>query len=272
MKKSLTALSVLIIMVMAIAGCKSQRAIIKAPLKEEGADYLMAHLKEKEFVFESIEARANIAYKQNRKHLDFKAQIRIIKDSVIWISFNQDLGIEVARMMITQDSVKFIDRFNKTYLLTDYEYIDKFLNTNVDFGMLQSIILGNDFEYYEMAEFKASIDGGQYRLSTTGRSKLKKYVRNSSDAQRVLLQSIWLNPQSFKITHIRLKELTRDSKKLEAAYSDFKTFNDQLFPTKIKYAIDVAEPMEVTVDYNKIELNQQMSFPFKIPAKYEPAR
>lgn len=88
---------------------------------------------------------------------------------------------------------------NKQYLLTDYNFVDKFLNTNVDFGMLQSIILGNDFEYYEIAEFKATIDGGQYRLSTAGRSKLKKYVRNTSDAQRVLLQSIWLNPRTLKL-------------------------------------------------------------------------
>jgi hypothetical protein len=271
-RKSWIILSVLIVMMIAMAGCKSQRAIIKAPLKEEGADYLMARLNEKEFEFDSFEARANLSYRQNRKHLDFKAQVRIIKDSLIWVSFNQDLGIEVARVMITQDSVKFVDRINKQYLLTDYDFIDKFLNTNVDFGMLQSIILGNDFEYYEMAEFKASVEGGQYRLSTTGRSKLKKYVRNSSDAQRVLLQSIWLNPETFKITHVRLKELTRDSRKLEAAYSDFDALNGQLFPTKIKYAIDAAEPMEVTVEYSRIELNHQMSFPFKIPSKYEPAR
>lgn len=91
----------LLLMVMALAGCKSQRAIIKAPIKEEGADYLMARLNEKELMFDSFEARANISFRQNRKHLDFKAQIRMIKDSLIWISFNQDLGIEVARLLIT---------------------------------------------------------------------------------------------------------------------------------------------------------------------------
>lgn len=258
----------LLLMMMAIAGCKSHRAVIKAPIKEEGADYLMARLNEKEFMFDSFEARANISFRQNRKYLDFKAQIRIIKDSLIWISFNQDLGIEVARIMITEDSVKFVDRLNKQYLLTDYNFVDKFLNTSVDFGMLQSIILGNDFEYYEMAEFKATIDGGQYRLNTAGRSKLKKHVRNTSDAQRVLLQSIWLNPENFKITQVRLKELTRESKKLEATYSEFKELEGQLFPTKIDYSIDAEQPMEVIVEYSKMSLNKEMSFPFKIPSKY----
>ena len=267
-KKQIIFSMTLLLMVMAMAGCKSQRAIIKAPIKEEGADYLMARLNEKELMFDSFEARANISFRQNRKYLDFKAQIRMIKDSLIWISFNQDLGIEVARLLITQDSVKFVDRINKQYLLTDYNFVDKFLNTSVDFGMLQSIILGNDFEYYEMAEFKASVDGGQYRLSTAGRSKLKKHVRNTSDAQRVLLQSIWLNPENFKITQVKLEEVARNSKKLEAVYSDFKELDGQLFPTKTDYAIDAAEPMEVTVEYSRIVLNKEMSFPFKIPSKY----
>lgn len=161
---------------------------------------------------------------------------------------------------------------NKQYLLTDYNFVDKFLNTNVDFGMLQSIILGNDFEYYEIAEFKATIDGGQYRLSTAGRSKLKKYVRNTSDAQRVLLQSIWLNPENFKITQVKLEEVARNSKKLEAVYSDFKELEGQLFPAKTDYSIDAADPMEVTVEYSRIALNKEMSFPFKIPSKYTLAR
>ncbi len=90
-----------------------------------------------------------------------------------------------------------------------------FLNANIDYEILQSLILGNDFEYYENASFKAAIDGKNYKLSTTGRSKLKKHVRNNDDNTRILLQTIWLNPNTFKINEIKLKELTKDSKKTQ---------------------------------------------------------
>ena len=260
----------LIILLGSITSCKTKKSLIKAPLKEEGPEFLFGELKEKEFKFQTFEARFNIDYNENVRYLDFKGQIRIVKDSVIWISFNQDLGIEIARLLITADTVKYMDRFNKKYLITDYVFINNFLNTSIDFGILQSIILGNDFEYYDRAKFKTSVDGELYKLSTGGRSKLKKYVRNSNDAERIFLQSMWLNPETFKIIQLKMKELTKDSKKLVADYSDFENIDGQLFPTKINYLVEAEDAIKVKVHYNRIVLNQKMNFPFKIPSRYSP--
>lgn len=262
----------LLLLLGGLPACTSKRAIIKAPIKEEGPEYLFSKLKQNELKFNTFEAKFSIEYNQNRTYHDFKGQIRMVKDSLIWISFNQDLGIEIARVMITEDSVKFLDRFNKKYLNTDYNFINNFLNTNIDFGILQSIILGNDFEYYEMVEFKASIDGGLYKLSTSGRSKLKKYVRNVEDAERIFLQNTWLNPENFKIVQVKLKELTKDSKKLTADYSDFMDINGQIFPSEVGYLIEADEAISVEVKYNRITLNEKLRFPFNIPSKYSSAK
>ncbi len=248
--------------------CQSKRHLIKAPIKDEGTEYLFAKLKDNEFKFNTFSAKFNIEYIIKRKPFEFKGQVNIVKDSAIWVIFNQDLGIEMARMIITLDSVKFLDRINKKYFVGDYNFVNSFLKTNVDFGVLQSIILGNDFEYYDNSGFKASIDNKQYKLVTTGRQKLKKNVRNSSDAERIFLQSIWLNPENFKISQIKLKELTKDSKKLTAEYADFKDIQGQLFPFKISYQLEAEFPVKVKVEYSKISLNEAVNFPFKIPLKY----
>jgi len=265
---------ILVIVVIAgtFAACKSSRGIIKAPIREEGPEFLFSKLIENEFKFHSFEAKFNIEYNQGRIYNDFKGQIRIIKDSIIWVNFNQGLGIEIARVMITQDSVKFLNRIHNQYLIADYDFLNNFLNTNIDFGILQSIILGNDFEYYENARFKASIDGGNYKLTTTGRSKLKKYVKNNSDAERVLLQSTWLNPETFKILQIKLKELTKDSKKLIAQYEDFQSIGDNLFPNIVKYNIELENEIYVKLKYNRISLDEKLTFPFKVPSKYSPVK
>jgi hypothetical protein len=264
----------LIIAILVVAGlssCKSKRGVIKQPIKAEGPEYLFEKLKDNEFRFQTFSAKFNIEYSEDKKLYEFKGQIRIVKDSVIWITFGQDLGIEIARLLITQDSVKFVDRINKKYFVGDYAFVNEFLKTNIDFGILESIVLGNDFDYYEKAKFKASIDGGEYHLNTQGRSKLKKYVRNSADDERIFLQSMWLDPATFKITRINIKELTEDSKKLTAYYSDFEEINDHLFPFRLDYEVAAETPIEVRVKYSKIELNESLNFPFKIPSKYKPA-
>jgi len=262
-------LIVAVLFVAAFSACKSKRSVIKQPIKTEGPEYLFEKLKENEFRFQTFSAKFNIEYSADRKLYEFKGQIRIIKDSVIWITFGQDLGIEIARLLITQDSVKFVDRINKKYFVGDYAFVNDFLKTNIDFGILESIVLGNDFEYYEKAEFKASIDGGEYHLNTAGRSKLKKYVRNSADDERIFLQSMWLDPATFKITRINIKELTENSKKLTALYSDFEEINGHLFPFRLDYEVAAETPIEVRVKYSKIVLEEPVTLPFKIPSKYK---
>jgi hypothetical protein len=261
----------LLLIIEGFSSCQTKRRLIKAPIKVEGPEYLFQKLQENEFKFRTFSAKFNIDYTIKRKSFEFKGQVNIVKDSAIWIIFNQDLGIEMARLLITQDSVKFIDRINKKYFAGDYLFVNNFLKTNVDFGVLQSIILGNDFEYYDNAEFKAGVDSRQYKLTTTERHKLKKHVRNAGDAERVFLQSIWLSPENFKITQIKLKELTKSSKKLTAGYFDFKNIEGQLFPFSIAYELEATTPVRVKLEYSKISLNQSVSFPFKIPTKYATA-
>jgi len=251
-----------------LAGCSTKRSVIKAPLKEEGPDYLFDKLQANQFRFQEFSARVNVGYKTNNKLFEFKGQVRIVKDSVIWITFTQDLGIEMARILVTQDSVKFMDRINKKYFVGDYLFVNNFLKTNIDFGILQGILLGNDFEYYDSVQFKAQVDGNQYHLFTGERSKLKKYVKNSSDENRIFFQSIYLNPTTFKISQIKLKELTKDSKKLTARYSDFEMIEGQLFPSSVQYELETEEPVKVEAKYSKIELNNPLTFPFKIPSNY----
>ncbi|HPE34004.1 MAG TPA: DUF4292 domain-containing protein [Bacteroidales bacterium] len=251
-----------------LPGCKSNRSIIKAPIKEEGVEYLIRKLHDNEIKFNTFAGKFTIDYAIDRNRNDFKGQVRIVKDSLIWISFNQDLGIEIARFLISQDSVKFVDRFNKAYFSGDYQLVNNFLSANIDFGILQSLVLGNDFEYYEDDTFRASIDNRKYKLSTTGRNKLKKHVRTMDDNTRLLLQTIWLDPELFKITEIKLKELTRDSKKLTALYEDFQNIDKQKFPYRVTFSVEADKPVSVLMKYVKVTLDEEVSMPFSIPDTY----
>ena len=120
-------------MLIFLDSCTTQRKIIKAPIKEEGADYLFKKLKEHELQYNWFTAKFSADYKNKGQENSFNGQIRIRKDSVIWLSFSPALGIEVFRMMLTQDSVKFINRMNNTFFAGDYNYVNQYLNTNIDY-------------------------------------------------------------------------------------------------------------------------------------------
>jgi len=269
LKRSLTSSAILLILVAFwMTSCSPARKIIRTPIKEEGPEFLFKKLKEKELRFDWFTAKFSAEYSNAGQKNSFGGQIRIARDSIIWLSFSPLLGIEVFRIMITQDSVKFINRMNNTYFIGDYSFVNKFLNTNIDYDILQSFLIGNDLSFYENGKFRASLDRSQYKLSTAGRIKLKKFVRNSQESLRILIQNIWIDPQTFKITQADVKEIKKPNIKLEANYSSFENINDQLFPKEMEFDINADNNINVEVTFSKINITTVQQFPFKIPSNY----
>jgi hypothetical protein len=264
----LLALPLVFIILLFVTSCNPQKKIIKAPIKEEGAEYLFTKLKENELKYDGLSAKFSADYENKGQKNSFSGQLRIRKDSLIWLSFSPALGIEVIRIAISQDSVKFINRMNNTFFAGDYNYVNRFLNTNIDFDILQSFLTGNDLSFYENGKFKASVDKGLYQLSTAERVKLKKFIRNSSENLRVLIQNIWISPENFKITQAEVKEIRKPNIKLSADYHSFEAVDNQTFPREMQFDISAENNIHVNVSFSKISLNPPLLFPFKVPSNY----
>ncbi len=262
----------ILLSVLSLASCSASQKAIKAPIKEEGAEYLFNKLKEKELQFNWFNAKFSAEYENKGKSNSFSGQIRIRKDSLIWISLTPMLGIEAVRLMISQDSVKMINRLNDTYFIGDYEYVNQFLNTNIDYDLLQAVLLGNDLQFYENGKFRASVDRDEYKLSTMERRKLKKFVRNSQENLKIFIQQIWLDSQTFKITHAEVKETRRENIRLESTYANFEDVSGQLFPKDMKYTIWAENTIRVSAGFSRMQINTPQQFPFKIPASYTRVR
>jgi hypothetical protein len=161
---------------------------------------------------------------------------------------------------------------NNTFFTGDYNYVNHYLNANIDFDILQSFLTGNDLSFYENGKFRAGIDNGMYKLMTAERMKLRKFVRNSQENLRVLIQTIWIDPDSFKITRADVKEIRKPNIQLEARYSSFEKIENQLFPKDMSFDISADNNLSVAVTFNRITINTAQAFPFKIPQSYHPVK
>ena len=199
----------------------------------------------------------------------FNGQIRIRKDSLIWISITAVMGIEVFRIEIKPDSLTFINRLEKTYITSSTDYLRKRIGVDVDFEMLESVILGNDFPYYQTDVFKLSNRGENYLLSTISRRKIKKHSEDVIANSRILMQNILIDKFTYKINKQTVKVVGDDKTKLRIYYSDFEMVQNQLFPHKmiIKYKEDNKTYIEF--DFSNIEIDTKLRFPFKISKKYK---
>lgn len=250
--------------------CNPFRKIMKEPVKEQGPEYLMKKLKENEFQFSSLTFKFNAEAEFDKKNNSFEGFVRMKKDSAIWVSISPALGIEMFRILITPDSIKMLNRLNNTYFLGDFSYLNKLLQTDVDFDILQALVVGNDFTFYESESFKARVYNNMYHLSTVNRRKLKKHIKTEADKQIVLIQDIYLNPETYKIKRLSVKMVQKEDRKLEVFYSNFKTISSMLIPANLNFKIQAEKKLiKFRVECSKFRVDEIVNFPFTIPAKYQ---
>jgi len=262
-------LCVLLFVIPGISACTGSRKAVREPLKEQGAQYLESKLKEHELKFGQFSAKFTATYQVDRKKTTVSGNLRIEHDSIIWISVTPALGIEAVRFMLTPDSIKFINRLSNTYFLHDFVYINQLLNKTLDYDMAQAFLIGNDFSLYDSNSFKASVENQQYKLNTVNRRKIRRYVRRSEDDISIPLQSIWLDPESFKISKVLLKEAERDSRKFQASYSEFEDVDGKLIPSALDFKVETDQKkIRISIYYSKIQIDQEQTYPFRIPENY----
>ena len=269
MKKGKVLLLILIIALFAGA-CKSRKKTNASGEKKEAlsqVDSVFTAMKAAEYKFEWLKGKFSGLYTVGTKKQNFSGQFRIRRDSLIWCSITV-MNIEVARVMVTPDSVKLLNRLNKKCFISTIDYLNSRLNTDVDFDMLQALLLGNDIPYYETDKFELVVKPDVYCLNTVGRGKLKEYVRNDDDLSKVLIQKIRIDRTNNRIIRQNIRQLRNPNKKLVAKYSAFEDFGG-LFPTKVEFQMIGVKIIKVDFEFQKIEKDIPQKFPFKIPRKYK---
>ncbi len=263
---------ILFLVVLGLQSCKQQQKIVikktKCILDFKSAKTLTANLKAKEFCFDRLNAKLSVESVIDSSYSSFAITLRMKKDSVIWMSISK-LGIEGARVLITKDSVKFFNRISNNYFKGDFTYTSKIFNTPLDFEMLQSLLVGNSVAFYnEDEKIKPGVDNCQYTLGTIRKYKLRRVMEKGKELKEPA-QSIYLIPETFKISRILFYDFNPD-RSFDASFSEYTTIDStQLFPLKMNYNIKAQKNIKIDIHYTKPRLNEEQSFPFKIPDNYE---
>ncbi|MBN8702806.1 MAG: DUF4292 domain-containing protein [Bacteroidetes bacterium] len=258
-----------------LTSCKSKRKIINQSQQTtaNNAEYknkqvLLQNLKKNEVQFTTVSGKFECEAVIDSSKNSFNVNLRIFKDSLIWMSISPALGIEVARVLITKDSVKFLNRLNSSFFIGDFQYISKLLNADLDYELLQSLLVGNSVEFYEDDDkLRSATDGTLHLLTTTRKRKLRKVLEKNKEYKDPM-QSIWLQPTTYKISRILFNEFSTD-RSFNADFSKFQMVDSTIFPSKIKYVIKAEKQIAIDIDYSKIQLNKELSFQFTIPEKYD---
>ncbi|MFT5749944.1 MAG: hypothetical protein ACI93S_001217 [Ancylomarina sp.] len=187
--------------------------------------------------------------------------------------------IEVARMYITPDSVKVLDRMKKKYIVSDFRYLSDKLNMDVDFYTLQSILTNEIFQLQDLYErqrpfirnFKGKVIDDKYVFISDKASKVERMLRK--DKYRKLskfnYQRFEIDPSLMKITDVLVREFGEE-RDISMKYRNFINLGGQKFPSELVFKVkDSIQSLSCKLKYNKLVIDQDLKFPFKVSSKYE---
>jgi len=242
---------------------------VRIKVKHRSPKFLVKKLKENEFHFNTISAKAGIVYNDGNKTTSFKTHLRIRKDSAIWMSITPLLGIEMARVLITKDSLKFLNRANKEYFIGNFDYLNKLFKAELDYQMLEALLIGNSLDFDENEKVHARVDRKKdlYFLSTEKKRKVTKELKKEKEKIKKQAQVLWLNPMTFKITEILLSS-PETKRSLIGTFSDYREIEAQFIPYKLHFILTSKTSGTIDVNYSKFSIGKSLTFPFKISSKY----
>lgn len=210
--------------------------------------------------FEDLSAKTKLQFETEGSNVSATANIRIRKDSLIWFSLTPALGIEVARGIITQDSMVLVDRINKTYSVYGFAALSKKFNFNLSYHLIEALILGNSSQPLS-SDDQAYREGTDFLLDQlTGPVKVQERIDGNT----------------LKIENIRMvDDLTKNS--LAINYSEFDKLDEFDFPYQAIISLNYTPASgvgnlktQVNLDHNKVVIEtKRLRFPFNIPSKYE---
>lgn len=199
-----------------------------------------------------IRIKAKINTKIAGKSLNFNTDIRMLKDSIIWVSAiaNFPIKIEAGRALITRDSVKALDKLNKIYYAKTIDYLQELIGYPLSFDALQKLLLGQPFATQNALPQIDTDEGGYFILKAT---------------ENNLTETVIVNPNDYTIKNININDSV-NLKRISITQSDYDEVDKHLFPFLREV---VAADVSANIKVNNVEVDEALSMPFKVSHRYK---
>ncbi|MGO3182514.1 MAG: DUF4292 domain-containing protein [Aequorivita sp.] len=241
------------LIVLVLTSCGGAKKITN--IEEASAKQVIAAHNAAKPDFKTLAGRMKLVYETDDKLQSITVSLRMEKDKNIWIKASI-LGITISKVLITPTRVSYYETIGKTYFEGDFALLGEWLGTPINFQQTQNLLLGQSIFTLNPSDYNTEIFQNKFKLLP------KQQPEN-------FIHSLFLNPENFKIASETLSQ-PNDERLLSIRYGDYQELEGQFYPQSIMInTSEKGEATKIEINYRKIDLNANVSFPFDIPQGYE---
>jgi hypothetical protein len=206
--------------------------------------------------FKTFSAKVKVDFEgsDGKKTPPFNAFLRLKKDSILWVNINAALGFDAFRVLITPDSVKVINKLNRTVQLRSVGYLQELTKIPMTFADLQNLLVGNPI----------FLD-----------SNINSYKKDDKTISLISLGVLFkhlltVNKDDFTLQHSKLDDVDAiRARTAYLSYGDYQSKNGFHFSTHRKITVSEKSKLDIEMEFKQFDFNVDLSFPFTIPKNYK---
>lgn len=236
--------------------CGNSKTITdRADIKKESPKRILKKHAKSNFDQQTLKADLKVSLKRSGRSQNMNVKLRFEKDTIIWLS-GTVFGFPVAKAIITPNRVSYYEKLNKTYFDGDYSQINKLLGAELDFSMLQNLMLGDAVFDMNPKKYTSSIDQEAHLLTP-------------KEANNIGALLFWIHPINYKIEKQEIRKFDSDQF-LSVAYKNYQKINETSIPGNLDIVVKVPKNnANIRMQFKSVKLNEELSFPYKIPSGYK---
>jgi hypothetical protein len=267
-------IGLLVMIILAVSSCRGPKKIQTAITRKDTTEVVMvvntntAHDDSMQFiqamrdtiirqkiVYTTFNAKVDVDYTGgDGKKYNVNANIRMYKDSLIWVSVNAILGIEAMRLLITKDSVKLINKLDKFYSARSVTFLQEVTALPLDLSTFQDLIIGNPV-YLDSNIVSYSKNGEEISLLSLG---------------TVFRHFITIHANEKVVQHSKMDDVdVLRNRTCDLIYEKYEDKKGPRFSTRRQITVSETSKLDVKLDFKNYDFNETLSFPFNVPKNYE---
>ena len=216
-------------------------------------DTLLQKINDGQIDYTLLSLRCKTVYDDGSNRQQFNTNIRIKKDSMVWVSLTGAMGIEGARLAITRDSFFLLNKLSKEYTARPISFLNEVVPLNTNLQMLQSLLLASPVPLQQATE----------RIFHTDSFAILQ-LQNAA-----LRQTITVLQQNYTTREIMLAD-QRVKQDLRLTFGNYRNIGEKLFPFERNIKVNRGpQQMNIEMEVQRYTINEPLTFPFEVNESYK---
>ena len=241
---------------------KKDTSLVMIPVVDHRADSIVYikkiwdTIRKNTIDFKTFSAKIKVDFEggDGKRNPAFNAFVRLKKDSILWVNINAALGFDAFRVLITPDSVKVINKLNRTVQLRSVGYLQELTKIPMTFTDLQNLLIGNPI----------FLD-----------SNINSYKKDDRTISLISIGILFkhlltVNKEDYTLQHSKLDDVDAvRARTADLTYSEYQSKNGFRFSTHRRITVSEKSKLDIEMEFKQFDFNADLSFPFTIPKNYK---